>query len=165
MPVRSIAEILTPSSQTTAEIKIHLEDLRRVRSALATLSATLKTTIPLLEKQFSDAFIYENFARLPDDIFAIIFEFAGSDDLQSTIRFSQVCWRFRAITLSIPRLWTFICPRSQCRMSDVFGIARRSQSCASGIMVKISSSNIRPYNLSKNEHIEYVHSLMGFVGT
>ncbi len=133
MLVRSVTEILTPSPQKIAEIKTHLEDLQRVRSALASLSASLESTIPLLEKQFSNVFMRENFARFSDDIFAIIFEFTGFSDLRSAIHISHVCRRFRAIALSNPRLWTFIRPREKYQLEDAIPIAQRSTAASCSI--------------------------------
>lgn len=135
---RSITEHLTPTCRRISDLKLHLQDTRDVQRALISLSSALKSCIPSLEKQLSDASIREYFSRFPDAIFAIIFEFAGFEDVRTTINFSHVCRRFRAISLSVPRLWTIISPTTNCQLSDAIGIAERSQSAGCGLTIKIA---------------------------
>ncbi|KLO09309.1 hypothetical protein SCHPADRAFT_1000342 [Schizopora paradoxa] len=163
----SITEHLTPDHQKISNLKIHLKDVRDVKQALDTLSNALGSCIPSLEKQFSDAYIREHYPQFPDEILAIIFEFAGLDDFGTAISISHVCRRFRTIALSISRLWISIRPIGYNRgfgvtVEDASEVARRSQ--PSGIGLEIQVEMYDHYKEEQPKYYgEYLQSMTGFL--
>ncbi|KLO13100.1 hypothetical protein SCHPADRAFT_940671 [Schizopora paradoxa] len=137
----SSMEKLAPDSQRILELKRHLQDARGVQRSLESLSNALRSCIPSLENQLSAALVREEYSKLPDEIFAIIFEFAGLDDLQTTISVSRVCRRFGALSLSIPRLWTTIrfkkdLYEDDLPIADALVYAERSRPAGLGLTVE-----------------------------
>ncbi|KLO05033.1 hypothetical protein SCHPADRAFT_1003086 [Schizopora paradoxa] len=103
-----IVELHEPGPCYYPDLKAALEDMRDTRLLVATVVNNIDLAIRNLESQTSKIFIQGNFARFPDEIFGMIFEFAGFGDLRSAINISRVCRRFRNIALSTPLLWSRI---------------------------------------------------------
>ncbi|KLO13090.1 hypothetical protein SCHPADRAFT_382612 [Schizopora paradoxa] len=160
----SSMEQLTPDSQKILALKQHLQDARGVQRALDSLSNALRSCIPSLESQFSEDFIREKHSKLPDEIFAIIFKFASLDDLQTTIRVSRVCRRFRAISLSIPRLWTTIRFKEnfygkELPVANALVYAERSRPAD----LKLTVEFFYPRYISKDKIPRFAQSLFSFI--
>ncbi|KLO08097.1 hypothetical protein SCHPADRAFT_621672 [Schizopora paradoxa] len=94
--------------QSWLHFPLKQSNVLNARSLVASIVNHLDLGIGKLEFQTSKLFIQGNFARFPDEIFGMIFEFAGFDDLRSAINISRVCRRFRNIALSTPLLWSRI---------------------------------------------------------
>ncbi|KLO13122.1 hypothetical protein SCHPADRAFT_940692 [Schizopora paradoxa] len=156
------AELPTSTDRQRIPIlKQHLKDVRDVQGALLSLSNNIQSSISSLEKQFSEIFLRDRYFQLPDDIFAMVFEFAGFDDFRTGTNVSHVCRRFRTIALSTPQIWTHIRPRHKrgLLIADASKVAGRSQHSGLGLTVEMQS-----FNSYAHEHVEYLQSMMSFVG-
>ncbi|KLO13123.1 hypothetical protein SCHPADRAFT_940693 [Schizopora paradoxa] len=151
----SATESLTSDCGRISDLKVHLRDVRDIQCALNSLSTIVESCIPSLEDQFSEAVVRERFSLFPDDIFAIIFGFAGHRDLRSTVNISQVCRRFRTITLSVSRLWTSMLLKKGFQLTNGLAFAERSKPAT--LVVEAGR-----YAWGKDD-AEFAHSSMDFL--
>ncbi|KLO05761.1 hypothetical protein SCHPADRAFT_1002716 [Schizopora paradoxa] len=157
-------ELYGPTPRFHSVLKAAMEDIQDMRTQVANALVDLDRTIGDLGRQLSDLFIRGNFVRFPDEIFALIFEFAGCEDLRSAINISGVCRRFRNIALSIPRLWNHIHLRGD-RIGEATAQAERSKSHTLGLSLAIRIPS-RPEDVyGRSSSADYRFILLDFVRT
>lgn len=113
-------------------------------------------TASQLRERYSQLFFQTKFTRLPDEIFSLIIEFAGQEDIKSTVRISWTCRRFRELALGNPRLWTY----SSClQMEGVEALAARSR----GLDLTLGTHYMFPDRLHETDpQIPHLFSVLSF---
>ncbi|KLO08093.1 hypothetical protein SCHPADRAFT_908890, partial [Schizopora paradoxa] len=130
----NLANLTVETQYCYSGLRTILNDLEGAQPLLASCLESINKEIGALRHFASEIFMKTSFKRFPDEIFGIIFEFAGYQDLKSVLNISGVCRRFRNIALSIPRLWGFISLRDN-RFEDAIALAERSKCPTPGLQV------------------------------
>ncbi|KLO05035.1 hypothetical protein SCHPADRAFT_947238 [Schizopora paradoxa] len=122
-----LANLTVETQYCYSGLRTILNDLEIARSKFAFSLERIDKEIVAVKNYASDISVKTSFTLLPDEMFGIVFEFAGHQDLKSVVNICGVCRRFRGITLSIPRLWRFISLRGY-RIEDAFSLSQNVQS-------------------------------------